>query len=141
MNDYSQFDDRRLLALCIWREARGTKTEAKFAVGCSIRNRVNHPCWWGKDYRSVILKPWQYSSFNEGDPNETQFPFESELIWNVCLEIAQEVMDGQADTTQGATSYFDKSLDSHPPSWASALKHTVDIVLFHFFAVVNQGNN
>jgi N-acetylmuramoyl-L-alanine amidase len=132
---YEDYSDERLLALCIYRESRGETSAAKFAVGCSIRNRVNKPSWWGNSYRTVILKPWQYSSFNPGDPNSTQFPTETELIWQVCLQIAEEVMSGKPDTTGGATSYYDKSLDSHPPSWAAKMRHTCDIGAFHFYAL------
>ena len=30
--------------------------------------------WWGDDWESVVLHPWQYSSFNANDPNAVKLP-------------------------------------------------------------------
>jgi hypothetical protein len=42
------------------------------------------------------------------------------------------------DLTRGATSYFDKSLDLNPPSWAidGHMKHVCDFGRLHFYAKV-----
>src|ERR1700690_1619026 len=124
-----------LLALCVWREARGEVLAAKVAVACSIKNRTLRPKWWGHDYLSCILMPWQYSSFNKTDPNATKFPAASDPSWEDCLAVALSVYDGtQADTTGGADSYFDKSMDLTPPSWATdgSKTHTIDVGNLHF---------
>ena len=47
-----------LVAICIWREARGESMEAKRGVGWTIRNRVLAAGWFGKGWVDVILKPW-----------------------------------------------------------------------------------
>lgn len=125
-----------LLALATWREARGEIIAGKIAVACSIRNRTLRPRWWGHDYVGCILQPWQYSSFNRADPNSTKFPVETEPAWEDCLATAQAVYGGtQADTTGGADSYFDRSLDANPPSWATdgSKTHTCDIGNLHFY--------
>jgi len=134
---YDNYSDQDLLALCIWREARGETHAGKFAVGCSIRNRVQHPRWWGRDYRSVILDPWQYSSFNANDPNANKYPQPGDAAYDDAEACAQSVVNGDPDTTAGAVSYYDKSLDAHPPQWASSpqFKHSIDIGAFHFFAL------
>jgi spore germination cell wall hydrolase CwlJ-like protein len=133
---YEQYDDLHLLALCVWREARGEVNDAQLGVACSIRNRVDKPGWWGTDYRSVILKPWQYSSFNAGDPNSIKFPDETDSVWLQCLENASLVINGNCpDNTDGAQSYFDKSLDNNPPKWAATMTHTLDIGRLHFYKV------
>lgn len=116
---YSELSDAQLLALCVWREARGEPPEAKLAVACSIRNRVNNPSWWGKDWESVILKPWQYSSFNKNDPNEKKWPSESDSSFTDCTLAANQVFfDDVPDTTNGATHYYDTSI-SFPKAWGS----------------------
>jgi cell wall hydrolase len=138
---YENYNDRDLLALCIWREARGESYDAKFAVGCSIRNRVQHPRWWGRDWRSVILDPWQYSSFNSNDPNSKKFPAPlDEPSFGDSERAANAVMSGIPDTTGGAVSYFDRSLDSDPPEWAVSPEfvHSGDIGHFHFYALAGQ---
>lgn len=123
-----------MLALLIWREARGESYDAQVAVACSVRNRVQRPGWWGKTWLTVILMPEQYSCFNPGDPNATKLPVEVNGIFPVCLAIARDVHNGKtADTTDGATHYFDKSLDANPPYWVPDMTHVKDVGDFHFY--------
>lgn len=131
---YEDYDDLHLLALVTWRESRGESYETKFGVACSIRNRVQDPKWWGNSYRTVILKPYQYSSFNANDVNSTKFPLASDSTWLESLEAAGCIINGgMADTTGGATHYFDKSLDGNPPPWVPTMRHTVDLGALHFY--------
>jgi len=123
-----------LLALCVWREARGEPVPAKLGVAWSIKNRVSRPTWWGKDWASVILKPFQYSSFNPNDPNAVKWPGALDTSWQACLDVAGQVFgDATPDPTAGSTHYFDKSLDGNPPTWAKEMTHTVDIGALHFY--------
>ena len=126
-----------LLALCIWREARGEIRDAKLGVAWSIRNRVERGGWWGNTWATVILKPYQYSSFNANDPNACKLPSPTDPSWLECLDVANQVFDSPnvPDPTGGATSYFDKSLDNNPPSWAAELIHTWDLGNLHFYKV------
>jgi N-acetylmuramoyl-L-alanine amidase len=132
---YDAYDDLHLLALCVWREARGEIYDAKFGVACSIRNRVNHPTWWGHNYHEVILEKWQYTSFDPSDPNSKKFPQDTDHSYVDCLKAAAAVIGGAGDTTSGASSYFDRSLDTHPPKWATdgSNVHTVDVGHLHFY--------
>ena len=141
--------DLSLLSLCVWREARGEIVDGKRGVAWSIRNRVMHPSWWGTDWISVILKPKQYSSFNVGDPNATKFPQANDTAWLASLQAAMEaygaggdaeqalelLKTGNSDPSRGATHYFDKSLDSNPPFWATdgTMFKTADIGNLHFY--------
>lgn len=125
-----------LLALCCWREARNQRKVAQVGQAWTVRNRADKPSWWGDSISSVILKPEQYSSFNAGDPNSTKLPHSTDPSWLQCLEVAQDVYQGiEADPTNGATHYFDASLDSHPPSWATAptMEHVIDLDQFRFY--------
>jgi N-acetylmuramoyl-L-alanine amidase len=137
----SQMYEFVLLALCVWRESRGELLSTKQAVAWSIRNRVAKPCWWGHSWDGVILMPKQYSSFNHSDPNATRFPLHSDISWQESLLAAQQVYGATAaiaDPTMGATSYFDCSLDSDPPSWSydGSNVHTVDFGRLHFYRLV-----
>jgi spore germination cell wall hydrolase CwlJ-like protein len=108
-----------LVALCVWREARGEPRDAKRGVAWTIRNRAMQPSWWGKDWVSVVLKPWQFSSFNADDPNVAKWPSPQDSAWLACMEAAEEALSGSGeDPTGGATHYHDASLDRNPPSWA-----------------------
>lgn len=122
-----------MLALLIWREARNQPFAAMVAVGCSVRNRVRTGGWWGKTYIEVILRPEQYSSFNPGSP-DAKFPEDTDAIFPMCLAIARDVIAGTAaDNTEGAQSYYDRSLDANPPKWATEMEHTENIGDFRFF--------
>lgn len=127
------FTDVFMVALCIYREARGEDMAAKIAVGCVIRNRVLHPSWYGKDWCEVITKKWQFSSFNLGEPNSIVFGGPYDTAWRDSIDASVRVMQGEADPTGGATFYFDRSLDSKPPKWAAQYAHTADIGAFHFY--------
>ena len=123
-----------LLPLCVWREARNQDHATKVAVAWTIRNRTSRPMWWGRDYPSVILKPWQYSSFNAADPNSQKFPRADDPSFEDCLIAAEAVFTGTTeDPTGGATHYYDRSLDSKPPTWANSMTRTADIGAFHFY--------
>lgn len=130
MNPY----DLILLAICLWREARGEMYETKVAVACTIRNRVNNPRWWGHSWNGVVLLPYQYSSFNHGDPNATKWPVPTDPAWVDSLAIATGMLDNSiADTTQGATSYFDDSMAQNPPEWAATMTKTMTSGRINFY--------
>ncbi|AKH39144.1 MULTISPECIES: cell wall hydrolase [Nitrosomonas] len=110
-----------MLALTIWREARGETREAKIAVAHTIVNRVNNPGWWGNDIISVLTKKWQYSSMT--DPNDrqlTNWPKTGDPVFSECLEIARSVVDGSHKSPlKGIDSYYDDSLKGNAiPKWA-----------------------
>ena len=138
----SQMYELVLLALCNWREARGESVDAKLAQAWTVRNRTLHPSWWGHDWVSVILKPFQYSSFNATDPNASKMPGMEDTSWADCLKVAEQVYNftgpvygDPGDPTAGSTHYFDKSLDLHPPVWATdgSMVHVTDIGSFRFY--------
>lgn len=122
-----------IVALCIYREARGESPEARRAVGCVIRNRVQRPAWWGKDWFSVVTKSFQFSSFNKGEPNSVVFGAPGDPVWEDCYNAALDVINGtQPDITGGATFYFSVPIQIEPV-WATKYKHLCDIGAFRFF--------
>lgn len=114
-----------LLALTVWREARGESWQGKLGVAWSIRNRTMHPGqdWWGNDWEEVILKKWQYSSISDpNDPNIKLLPGDprSDPSWSDCLTIACKVYSNSiADPTGGATHYHSAFMAT-PPAWVRA---------------------
>lgn len=123
-----------MLALCIFREARGETVLGQRAVANVILNRAKRPGWWGSDVFTVITKAYQFSSFNKGEPNSIVYGAPNDASWHQCFAVAQSALDGSLlDNTIGATFYYDKSLDAMPPVWASKYKHLCDIGSFRFF--------
>jgi len=61
------------MARTLWGEARGESEEGQVAVGHVIKNRVEKKTWYGKTIKDVCLKKWQFSCWNENDPNRIRF--------------------------------------------------------------------
>jgi N-acetylmuramoyl-L-alanine amidase len=106
------------LAFVVWREARGESHEGKLAVACSVLNRVRRPSWWGDSVQSVVTKKWQYSSLT--DPKDLQlttWPREDDTRWQECMQIALDVVNGDAaNPVPGADSYYAVTIPA--PKWA-----------------------
>jgi N-acetylmuramoyl-L-alanine amidase len=126
-----------LLALLLWREARGESFETQRIVAWSVRNRVLRPGYWGwgRDWCSVMAHPLAYSSLTAArDPNLIEWPPALEPHWIACCDAAAQVHGGgMGDAAQGATHYYDVSLDGAPPAWAAKMVKVLDSGRFHFY--------
>lgn len=111
--------NRMLLALCIWREARGESFHGKVLVGDVIKNRVLD-ARWPNNYRDVVLQPKQFSCFNAGDPNAILFPTSVDASWQDALLAADQVAAAEQPSTT-ANHYHVVGLR---PAWADAAKIT-----------------
>lgn len=122
-----------LLSLVIWREARGEGVNGWKAVGCSIRNRVLRPSWWGKDYISVITKKWQYSAMGApGDPQLIKYPKTDDARFYEIMSIASDIIEGYLKSpVPGADSYYDDSISA--PSWATPDKFIAKVGRLNFY--------
>ena len=120
--------DVELLTRLIWGEARGESTQGKIAVACVARNRVEKNGWFGRGYKGVILKPWQFSCFNDNDPNLPKLidPDPEDEAVKECRAIADQVIDGLPDVTGGATHYYATWM-KEPPGWAKQMTETTRI--------------
>jgi N-acetylmuramoyl-L-alanine amidase len=117
-----------LTALCVWREARGEPIEAQRGVVWTIQNRAALGGWFGKDVVSVVLKPYQYSSFNQNDPNAVKFPSSDDPIFKEIILLV--LTPGTDDPTDGATHYYSGDV---VPSWAAEMKFAAAIGAFKFY--------
>jgi N-acetylmuramoyl-L-alanine amidase len=108
-----------MLALCLYREARGDGLAGMTAVGCVVRNRVNKH---KSSYYAEVVKPWQFSSITaKGDPELTLFPASSDPSWAQAQSIAAGIINGTiADRTEGATIYYANTIP-FPASWNRAV--------------------
>lgn len=135
--------DRDILARTLWGEARGEGLAGQIAVAWSIRNRVEmdlhsdgKPDWWGEGYTAVCLKAWQFSCWNQNDPN---YPYLSGAKTIPAVQLAQAykaadlVMSGAApDPTGGATHYYAPTMPK-APTWAAKAKQTLKLGHHVFF--------
>jgi len=129
---YDTLSDLQICSLCVWREARGEGLLGKRGVAHVIFNRANNPSWWGHDIKTVILAPWQFSSFNETDPNSGLWPADNDPSYSDSLTIAEDVLiNGDEDITSGATSYYDISIPA--PIWAGTMTLTLAVGRFRFY--------
>jgi spore germination cell wall hydrolase CwlJ-like protein len=128
MTDDSILDvipEARVAALTVWGEARGEGLTGMAAVACVIRNRAVHPRvrWWGVGFRGVCLHPWQFSVWNQGDPNRRLLLSIAQgstppaaAPWIIAQAVANDVIDGKLpDITGGADHYHTTAVS---PRWA-----------------------
>jgi len=119
-----------VLAKTIYGEARGQAVLDRLAVGAVIRERALRPGWWGRGFEGVCLAPYQFSCWNEGDPNREAIEKaeqEDRKVYFSCLTLAEYVMthfkDQDAVELFGPgpfpTHYHDLSIDK-PKGWGEA---------------------
>lgn len=125
-----------LFAMAIWGEARGEYIAGKTGVAYVIKNRAEHPRWWGHDLREVVLKPFQFSCLNINDPNRSKLllPLKHDAVevWDECYEVAFGVMNDDMPNPVGLSDhYFDDSIA--PPRWAKADKFVNKIGRLNFY--------
>lgn len=120
-------DQTTYLAKTIWGEARGEGYKGMQAVGNVILNRVSRGGWYGASVKDVVLKPYQFSCWNENDINRSKIENLSfnDLQKSRAYEIAQKLINGKlGDITNGATHYHAKNII---PYWASSMSKTAEI--------------
>lgn len=122
-----------LLALCLWREARGQTIEAKRAVLHVILNRAAQG-FRGHDPVSVVLWPWQFSSFNASDANSRLLPNPKQVMdWKAWLDCCAVVDEPGEDPTGGVVMYESEPDPAKRPPWATPEKLSVTVGPFRFY--------
>ena len=120
-----------LLAMVIYGEARGEPIEGQVAIGNVIKNRLENKERFGGNWKEVILKKWQFSCFNENDPNRVKM-LDPELdIWEQCYVIADAIFfDHFRDNVSGANHYVNPKIAQ--PKWIEGGK-PVKVIGNHSF--------
>jgi N-acetylmuramoyl-L-alanine amidase len=137
--------DIDIVARTIYGEARGEGYRGMVAVAWVIRNRVEadlghdgKPDWWGEGYAGVCLKPWQFSAWNENDPNRKLLEGLTDLNMHflTAKEAARDVLEGKVgDPTNMATHYFNPHVVA-APKWAGGKIPCAIIGDHHFYRCV-----
>lgn len=136
-----------ILARTIYGEARGETIAGKAAVANVVLNRRNRALkikeeWKAKrgnlhnysnafgtgTIESVCLRPYQFSCWNEKDPNRAKILAvkATDVHFAECIVVAKMALAGLlVDNTHGATHYHVTSM-GFPPSWLhkDELPHT-----------------
>jgi spore germination cell wall hydrolase CwlJ-like protein len=133
-----------LMALCLWREARGCSHNEKVAIAHVICNRALHEGpEFPKTLVGVITQPIQFTSISPPQArfltqdevyNATKWPEEGDANFAECCAIADSFGSATEpeDPTMGATNYYSEPIP-RIPLWADPAKLTVKIGVFHFY--------
>jgi spore germination cell wall hydrolase CwlJ-like protein len=125
-------EDLDTLARTIFGEARGETIEGKIAVAHVVLNRVRKKSWYGGTITEVCRWPWQFSCWNENDPNLAKLTSVTldDQAFQHCMYAALAAVLGQApDPTSASTHYHTLSVS---PNWAAG-KEPVTIIAVHKF--------
>lgn len=118
--------DIQILARTIYGEARGEYNKSNGGIGALIAianvvmNRLKQKSWYGNTIREVCQKPWQFSCWNDNDPNLCVLRAETIIdpVFEICLQVSEKVIAGTwPDLTKGSDHYYATSLKI-PPRWA-----------------------
>ena len=128
-----------LLVRTVWAEARNQSPLGQTAVAAVILNRATNPVigWWGNTIKEVCLKPWQFSCWNEGDPNRSKalaLVPESQQ-YKAIADVVRYALEGY-DPTDGCDHYLVNSLRDKV-FWA-ATNHPVCTIGDHTFYRLEQ---
>lgn len=128
MTNFADFDGLSLLQCLIYGEARGEPVEGKIGVAHVVRNRALYPKWWGRSWKEVILKPYQFSCFDDHNADKIFKAFQDwchDQVMKECRWIASGVINNDIqDNTYGSNHYHNLSVS---PSWAVGIEPTVTI--------------
>lgn len=142
-------DDVIIAAKTIYGEARGESFGGQVAVAWVIRNRADNPRWWGgPDWKSVCLADWQFSCWNDGNPNlnklralTTDDLLACDAAQGCLTAVLMVARDLVNDPTGGATHYVVTSWLNDPklrPAWANELRQTAVIGNHTFFTALED---
>lgn len=137
---FLNLDEVKLLALCIYGEARGESMAGKLGVASVVMNRRRAAGWFGSTIRDVVLKDKQFSCFNPSDKSYLGLmaiasswdkAFQRNAVLRECFRIADGVVDGMfPDNVCGATHYHTKDCN---PSWDDNMRLVATLGRHDFF--------
>lgn len=135
------------LARTLVGEARGEGMQGMEAVAAVIMNRVKaarrfiannaryHPLFGDGSPAAACLARWQFSCWNQNDPNREYIEAldEGDRCFRDALFLARVAVAGDlVDHTNGATHYYARSM-KQPPPWAAGKTPCAEIRNHLFF--------
>jgi len=123
--------DRDILARTLFGEARANDVDDAQAIASVILNRVNYKNWPNK-VADVCLQPWQFSCWNQNDPNRDRILQASGAWWEDCKAIAAMALNGlMSDSTKTSTHYYARYIKT--PGWARGRSPAFETEVHIFF--------
>jgi spore germination cell wall hydrolase CwlJ-like protein len=148
-NDWlTSLTDAQVMGVTLLGEARGEDTLGRQMVASVFMTRVKisqahqarvgAPYWWGMNVREVILMPWQFSCWNESDPNRPKLmSLPEEPLWPEAMFIAESALTGTLpDQANGATHYLNPLTARPLPTWAISANQVAEHLHHTFYRVV-----
>lgn len=134
--------DIAAMTATVYAEARNQGDIGMEAVANVILNRIAvNPKHWGFTPEAVCRKPWQFSCWNDDDPQSRRVKQiydtvkengSDESVYDAYCAV-QRVLSGQSkDPTHGATHYYNPRAVKKTPDWADTKDRTV-IIGDHIF--------
>ncbi len=113
---FETLTDLELLTTQGFLEARGEGLDGVLAVNSAAVNRAKKPYWWGRTLKECILKPAQFSCFNEKDNPEYELALKITADFNgylklsetfkACYWIAKGVLEGMLLSNVGNATHY-----------------------------------
>lgn len=127
------FEDLETAARTVYGEARGESDKGRLAVACVLVNRARKGGWWGSTLYKVCRRRWQFSCWNENDPNRARIERATigrlRPMFDDVLK-ALEVAGTPADPSKGACHYHTGAVAPH---WSRGREPAVIIGAHRFF--------
>ena len=125
--------DVLVMAQTIWGEARGETNEGKYAIAHVIKNRFDSKKWFSADtLEGVCKKKWQFSCWNEGDPNKEKREQLTHGDIKDFVDIANNVLNGHHDSNVGKSTHYYADYIKEP-DWAEGKTPITTIGVHHFY--------
>lgn len=122
--DTDKLDDRNIIARTAWGEARGLGAGGMHATINTIQNRfLSGIRWWGHSLRTICLHSYQFSCWDQDDPNRSKLMevTEDDREFRYALQLSDQALAGKLpDIVNFSTHYYDKRM-AKPPEWAFGL--------------------
>lgn len=101
-------EDDILLASLIFLKARNDIKQAKIGIGCVIRNRTNNPCWWGKNYKQVIIPFLDLYRLSEQELDLVFNPIKNNINdkWDECYLISKGILNNSIQDNTFNSDFF-----------------------------------
>lgn len=133
----SRLTESEAAALTAYGEARNQPVSGLQAVLSVMRNRVKAGKWGGT-WNHVVFAPFQFSCWNEGDPNRNELikigqsildatPRPVNPVFDVCRMLAERMVDDSyPSNVMDSTHYYAPSQVDKPKwAYAPAIRRTV----------------
>ena len=121
-------EDDILLASLIFLKSRDDIEQTRIGIGCVVRNRVNNPRWWGRNYRQVIVPLLDLYILSEQEKDLVLNPIKNDVNekWDNCYLVAKGILNNTIQDITFNSDYFFLTSEKLPSWLNSRLRpHTI----------------